>query len=244
MEHILKDEDDAYGHEIQDYFNSKVGYEILERDDGFIDISSGPEDYFLEFDKWPECEKQAIEHVGNRVVDIGVGSGRVCLYLQNKGIDCVGIDTSPLVIDTASRRGVKKTRLFSFEDIHKLDYGFDTMLMFGNNFGLMASRENARTVLGRLHSKMPDNGRILAESLDPYQTKTKEHLDFQKENLAKGRMAGQLRLRVRYRKYKTPWFDYLLVSRDEMSEILEDTGWKVSRFFGKEALYVALIVKC
>ncbi len=43
-------------------------------------------------------------------------------------------------------------------------------------------------------------------------------------------MGGQVRIRVRYEKYVTPWFDYLLVSREEMSDILKGTGWKIERF--------------
>jgi hypothetical protein len=53
-----------------------------------------------------------------------------------------------------------------------------------------------------------------------------------------------VRLRVRYRKYRTPWFDYLFVSRDEMRDVIEGTGWKISRFFDSEgALYVAILEK-
>ena len=57
-------------------------------------------------------------------------------------------------------------------------------------------------------------------------------------------MAGQLRMRVRYKKYVTPWFDYLLVSKDEMESILEGTDWRVSKYIDSEsALYIAIIEK-
>ena len=46
-------------------------------------------------------------------------------------------------------------------------------------------------------------------------------------NLRKGRMAGQGRLRVRYKRYRTPWFDYLFASEAEIAEILEGTGWGI-----------------
>ena len=42
-------------------------------------------------------------------------------------------------------------------------------------------------------------------------------------------MSGQLRFRVRYASYCSPWFDYLMVSPDEMKGILEGTGWRVER---------------
>lgn len=40
-------------------------------------------------------------------------------------------------------------------------------------------------------------------------------------------MGGQIRMRVRYKKHVSPWFDYLFVSRDELEELLEGTGWRL-----------------
>jgi hypothetical protein len=41
-------------------------------------------------------------------------------------------------------------------------------------------------------------------------------------------MGGQVRFRVRFRKTKGPWLDYLFVSRGELREILAGTGWELS----------------
>jgi len=55
-------------------------------------------------------------------------------------------------------------------------------------------------------------------------------------------MAGQVKIRVRYRDLATPWFDYLLVSRKEMREIVNGTGWRIRRFLSsKSTPYIALI---
>ena len=40
-------------------------------------------------------------------------------------------------------------------------------------------------------------------------------------------MGGQVRMRVRYKKYKSPWFDYLFLSREELEGLLEGTGWRL-----------------
>ena len=43
---------------------------------------------------------------------------------------------------------------------------------------------------------------------------------------------------------ESEWFDYLLVSKDEMREILCGTGWKITGFVDSEGpLYIALIEK-
>ena len=84
---------------------------------------------------------------------------------------------------------------------------------------------------------------LLAQTMDTYATKKGEHLDYQAYNRKRGRMSGQIKLRIRYKKLATPWFDYLIVSRSEMKAILKGTGWKVSKFIGKGASYIAVIEK-
>ena len=116
--------------------------------------------------------------------------------------------------------------------------------MMGNNFGLFESFDQARRLLRRFHKMSAPDARIIAESRDPYQTREPAHLAYHRRNRRRGRMSGQVRIRIRYKGYATRWFDYLLVSRGEMKEILRGTGWKVSRFLGSGgASYIAIITK-
>ena len=52
--------------------------------------------------------------------------------------------------------------------------------------------------------------------------------------------AGSLRVPLRY---KTPWFDYLFVSKAEMNEILVGTGRVVERFIDSDGSSYAAIIK-
>jgi hypothetical protein len=114
----------------------------------------------------------------------------------------------------------------------------------GNNFGLFGGRRRARWLLRLLHAMTSPDARIVAESNNVYQTKDPDHLRYHRFNRRRGRMSGQLRLRVRYRRYCTPWFDYLMVSPREMKEILAGTGWRVRRFLKSGgSIYVAVIEK-
>lgn len=55
-------------------------------------------------------------------------------------------------------------------------------------------------------------------------------------------MPRQLRLRVRYRDLIGPWFEYLIVSPDEMAEIVEGTGWEIRHLIRDEdSYYVAVL---
>jgi SAM-dependent methyltransferase len=237
--------EDVYGQEVWSYFNGKNSFEIVEREDGYFDVSGGAPTYFSEYKDWPEHYKSAIEFAKGRVLDIGCGAGRHSLYLQIKGLNVTGIDNSPLAIKVCRLRGLKKTKVMSIAEISRFKpCSFDTILMLGNNFGLFSSFSNARLLLNKLYKITSLNAMIIAESNDPYKTENKFHLQYQKSNRKRGRMAGQMRIRIRYMKYVGKWFDYLIVSREEMKEILKGTGWKVKKFIDSSSSpYVAIIQK-
>jgi SAM-dependent methyltransferase len=241
---MLTKQQDAYGRIVWDHLHGKPTREIIERDDGFVDMSGGAPSYFAEFKNWPRHQQAAMKYVRGRVLDVGCGAGRCCLYLQKLGHEVVGIDVSPLAIRTCCERGVKDARTLPFTRIHRGLGRFDTILMMGNNFGLFGSRRRARWLLRRLHNITSSDANIVAESNDVYQTKNPDHLRYHRLNRRRGRMSGQLRFRVRYASYCSPWFDYLMVSPDEMKAILADTGWRVQRFLKSTGpMYVAVIEK-
>ena len=91
----MKPEEDAVGQEIWAYYQGREVFEIWERDDGYIAAySTEPKRYFLEYDDWALHEKKAMEFVKGEVLDIGCGAGRHSLYLQKRGFDVLGIDSS------------------------------------------------------------------------------------------------------------------------------------------------------
>jgi SAM-dependent methyltransferase len=176
---------------------------------------------------------------------VGCGAGRVALYLQERGFRVTAIDNSPLAVKTTRTRGVKDARVLPFQYIrHVRRRRYSTVIMFGNNFGLFGSHSRAKRLLRDLHRITAPGAVLLAESLDPYKTDDAAHLKYQRANVAKGRMAGQIRIRVRYRDCVRPWFDYLLVSPQEMVKIVDGTDWAVERLVSDGGpLYVGVIVK-
>jgi len=241
---MLKDSQDAVGHEIYDCLNQKGGYEIVERDDGFFGVSLGPKSYLSDYNDWPEHQQQAIEYVRGRVLDIGCGAGRHSLYLQEQGFDVTGIDISPLAIQVCKSRGLKKAQVLSITEIGPELGVFDTIMMLGNNFGLFGSHSRAKWLLRRFHKITSPQARIIAETRDPYGTDLPEHLGYHEFNRKRGRMPGQLRIRVRYKKYVSPWFDYLVASKEEIEKILVDTVWMTEEFIdGGAGLYIAVMQK-
>lgn len=242
---MLKDHQDAYGYEIYDHFLGKEDiYEVVEREDGYIDVSAGPSFYFQEYPDWHQIEKEAMKFVKGRVLDIGCGAGRMALYLQGKGHHVLGIDISPKAIEVCRMRGLKHTQNLSITQVSLRLGRFDTILMMGNNFGLFANLKRAKWLLRRFYGMTSPHAKIIANTVDVYDTENPDHLAYQKYNRDRGRMSGQIRIRIRYRKMKTPWFDYLMVSQEEMTHILQDTGWEVSQFINSDGFhYIAIIEK-
>jgi SAM-dependent methyltransferase len=169
-----------------------------------------------------------MDYVAGRVLDIGCGAGRVCLHLQEKGLQVTGVDVSPLAVEVCQRRGVQDVRVLGITDITGGLGRFDTIVMMGNNFGLFGGYGRARWLLRRFYRLTSDGGRIVAETVDPYQTTDPLHLAYHDRNRKRGRLGGQIRICVRYRTYTSPWFDYLLASRGEIERIVHGTGWYVA----------------
>lgn len=240
---ILTETQDAYGHAMLDYLEGYDPVVVIERDDGLVCTDVPVEEYFAEFEDWPLSQRTGMSFVRRRVLDVGCGAGRVPLYLQGCGLDVVGIDNSPAAIVACERRDVQDARLMSVTQVSRTRLGeFDTVVMYGNNFGLVGNASRARWLLRRFGAMLPSDGLIVAESRDPYATEQPYHLAYHKRNKARGRMAGQLRIRVRYLTWATPWFDYLLASPSEMQSILRDTGWQLAHVVpGDDGQYTAII---
>lgn len=243
----LRSHEDAYGHGVHDHLEGDAWVEVVERDDGAVSPDAGPAGYFAPHKDWPAWEKQAIRFVRGRVLDVGAGAGRLSLHLQSRGHSVVAIDNSPLAIEVCKRRGVKDARVVPFMRVSTRLGTFDTVAMFGNNFGLFGSPQRARWLLRRLKRLTSERGRIVAHSIDPYATTDPVHLRYHNINRRRGRMPGQLRIRVRYKNYTTPWFDYLIVSPEEMLEIVKGTGWHIQRVIEHRSPgmhpYIAIIDK-
>jgi SAM-dependent methyltransferase len=242
---MLTDHQDAYGHLIWDFFKRQRGHEIVERDDGLLDPSDIlPAYYFSQFHQWDAYERKAMLFVKGKVLDVGCGAGRVTLYLQKKGFDVQGIDVSPLAVQVCRLRGVKKVRVLPAAKLGQLHRKFDTILMFCNNFGLFGSYKNCKAMLRKFDKSTSEDARIIAATLDPYGTTDPVHLAYHRRNRRRGRMSGQVRIRVRYRTYMTPWFNYLLVSKREMRQLIAGTGWRIEHFIdSKTGPYIVVIGK-
>ncbi len=242
----MKPKQDAYGQQLLALYKDPTVPELVERDDNWLKVSNYNAIYFSEYAKWHKKEKEALSLVKGKVLDVGCGAGRHALYFQNKGFDITGIDNSPGAIKVCKKRGLKKAKLVPIEKVDTFKpHSFDTVIMFGNNLSLLASYKKAKVLLKKLYRITTHNAQIIGEVRNPYMTDDPLHLRYQERNRKRGRMAGQLRLRVRYLNLVGPWFDYLMMSPDELKRITRGTGWKISKIIKKtgNSVYFAVLSK-
>lgn len=228
---MMNANEDAFGHAMLDFYHRKGGYEIVERDDGLFMPAVGPSMYFADYEKWHKTEKEAIRYAKGKVLDIGCGAGRHSIYLQEKGLDVLGIDSSPLAIKVCKLRKLKRAKVMSITQINSALGKFDTLLMLGSNFGLCANYKRTKWLFKRFLSITTPQAKVLAGSMDlQCENDLYDFEQYKRRNLSNGRLTGQFRMRIRYKKFVTPLFDFVYVSESEMSELIEGTGWRIRRF--------------
>ena len=237
--------DDAFGRVLLAHLEGRSAVTMVERDDGFVE-SESPRFYFAGVRRWPAVERRALRYVRGRVLDVGTGAGRVALELQRRGRDVVGLDYSQLAARVARKRGVTNVRVGDLEALPSSLGRFDTVVMFGNNLGLLSNATKAKRILRALHATTTDRGRIVGSNNDPYANNgAARHRDYHRRNRTRGRLPGQVRLRLRYRESTTPWVDWLFLSTRELEKLLEGTGWRLERVIREpnDSQYTVVIEK-
>jgi len=213
---------DAFGAALLGQLAGLPGVVTYERDDGYVQVDSTS--YISD---WNDRDSWAIARAAGRVLDVGAGAGRVCLRLAESGLDAVALDVSAGAVEVCRRQGVQNVFHGTIDDLPSTEL-FDTFIVLGNNLGLIGSPEKAQGFFDAIALRMRPGGRIVGGCLDPYQTDDPDHLAYHQANIAVGRMAGQVRLRTRYRRLASDWFDLLWMSMAELAALARQSGWQIT----------------
>ncbi|MDM4721926.1 methyltransferase domain-containing protein [Micromonospora sp. WMMA1363] len=210
--------------------------EIIERDDGLV--NGAPAAHYLDRpERWQPYDHRAVDRVRGATLDVGVGAGRIALPLQERGVPVTGLDTSTGALDVCRRRGVRDL-VHGTVDAHAASgRRYDTFLLLGNNVGLLEGRGRAPGFLAALAALARPGAQVIAQGTDPYGTRDPVHTGYHERNRRRGRLGGQLRLRLRYRELGTPWFDYLVCSPDELASLVRGSAWRLADVDDRDAPY-------
>lgn len=202
-------------------------FEVVERDDGHVRVNDSAR-YFKP--SWGRLDDWAYERVRGRVLDVGCGAGRHALELQRRGVSVVGLDPSPGALAVCRQRGVH--HLIEGTAEKASSHGsFDTVLLLGNNLGLLSSRERSLPFLESLEAlAAPPGAQILATGvgLEPGAS-AEDSADgaYVRENLARGRLPWQVTMRSRFGNLTTPWFDFLFLRLADLAELTTRSPWRL-----------------
>jgi len=219
----------------------EVTYDIR-RDDGFLDADLSPAESELSREVPPErAEVLAFAH--GRVLDLGCGPGRYLLWLQERGLEVVGIDASPGALQVARERGAREVRLMPIDGIDFAPASFDTALFMGNTLGVGGGIAIVAERLARLHPMIRPGGCLITDVKEPGATERAVHKAYHAARRREGRYPGELRIRLEYAGHATPWFDFTLVNAESVSQAAAETGWQMREEFGSPQLGVVILTR-
>ena len=64
-----------------------------------------------------------------------------------------------------------------------------------------------------------------------------ETVEYVRQNFLRKRLGGQMNARVRYKKFVTPWTDYLFLSIEELRELVNLTNWEIENILEDNEAY-------
>jgi len=202
-------------------------FELTERDDGVLAV--GPADFYLAGPpEWPDCEQRAAGRLDGRVLDVGAGAGRVALLLQERGIRVTALDTSPGAAEVCRRRGVREAVCATVDQQLATGERYDCFALFGNNLGLLGSREHAPVMLDTLAAMARPGARIVGLGADPPARPGPVTEAYAERNQRAGRLPGQRRLRSRFQELATGWFDFLWCTAAELERLAAGSRWRLA----------------
>jgi SAM-dependent methyltransferase len=216
---------DALGTALLDALAGQPGPIVIERDDGLVSVDSIQ--YLGSLDARDEW---AVGRAAGRVADVGAGAGRAALALQERGQLVTAIEVSPGAAQACLRRGVRDVYLGTPQQAAAdgMAGNFDSVLLLGNNIGLLGSREAAGPFLDGLGALLRPGGIIVGTATGPFKTSPGVHVDYQERNRERGRLPGQATVRVRYAEIASPWFDWLILSPEELATLVRPAGWQIT----------------
>ncbi|MCH4823446.1 class I SAM-dependent methyltransferase [Gramella lutea] len=208
---------DIFGMAIKAFYEDHDKTDIIVHSPDFDDDII-PVDYlFRDFSQMPEIEQEALELSKGNLLDVGCGAGSHSLYLQDKkNLKVLGLDTSPMAIEIARKRGVKNAVC---RDFFKLkDNKYDTILMLMNGSGIIGKLDKLGNFFQHAKTLLTENGQILLDSSDLIYL-------FDEEITEDNHYYGELEYSVSYKGVKSDYFDWLYIDPELLKEKAEQNGF-------------------
>ena len=121
----------------------------------------------LDVDRWHAAataeEHQLLAGLDGPVVDLGCGPGRIVVALASRGVAALGVDSSPVAVALARRRGAPVLQRDVFQPLPH-EGRWKTALLFDGTVGIGGDPVR---LLSRCRELLAPQGRIVAEVAPP-----------------------------------------------------------------------------
>lgn len=142
-----------------------------------------------------------------RVLDLGCGEGWLLRALAKRGIDAVGVDGDPTLVEAARAAGAAQVYLASYEALAdaQVDIGRDYSLVCAN-FALL--HQDIIPLLGAMNALLAAGGALVIQTLHPWAAAAGNYQDgWRQETFAS--FAGQWQPMPWYLRTLSSWFTAL-----------------------------------
>lgn len=166
---------------------------------GLVDVDGGA---------WLRCasfeDRQVLGELAGPVLDVGCGPGRHVRALQAIGVEVLGIDVAPSVLEIAARRGASVLHGSVFNPLPRMGQ-WQTALLLDGNSGLGG---DPIRLLRRLRCVLRPDGRVLAD-------------------LVTGPPIRSRRLRLRHGRRLGPDFPWAPLHLDDLDVVAQAAGFEI-----------------
>jgi ubiquinone/menaquinone biosynthesis C-methylase UbiE len=212
-----------YGAAILDFFNGDSRHSLIAVDELDRKTEVPVKLFFREFDNFPEWEKRAIELCTGNVLDIGAGTGRHSLVLQERGLPVCAIDIVPECVDVMKRRGLREAYC---ADVLEFNRGpFETLIGVMNGLTMVKSLERLPAFLRGIRRLTSSDGQYLVDSTDLRCSSDAALKTLLEKKIRAGRYFGELTARLEYKNRTGTLFQELFVDPETLRVAALDAGW-------------------
>ena len=173
-----------------------------------------------------EVEEKAIPLCKGRILDVGAGTGCLSQILIDKGLHVESIDTSQGAVDYMNKNGL----IASKQDFFEMEKDeFDTIFMMMNGIGIVGTLSNLPSFFNQCKELLTPNGKVLLDSSDiAYMF---ENEDGSISINLNQNYYGEVKYQMQYKENFGPWFDWLYVDFETLSNLASQYGFKATKVF-------------